>query len=201
MQDIPEIHSKIEKYLRIATTFGLFQALMPIGGWLIGFLIKDIMASISMWVSFSVFLFLGIKTLYDSFKKDRSCHPVSCNCENYACLISLAIATSIDAFLIGLVLSLYAIPLYVLLPTIGMITFIMSMIGCYLGTKANMNKVNRGDMIVNKVIPPTIVMTCLINWASVVVKVSCNNAISAEILLLSSPTLRVEKKAMGNLIR
>ena len=43
------------------------------------------------------------------------------------------------------------------------------------------------------------VITCLTNWASVVVKVSCKREISADILLLSSPTRLLEKKDMEKL--
>jgi len=49
----------IRKYLKIALTFGLFQALMPIGGFLVGHLVRDYIFTFSAMISFFLFFFLG----------------------------------------------------------------------------------------------------------------------------------------------
>lgn len=129
---------KLKKYLKIAFTFGYFQALMPLGGWLLGLAFRNYISSYSSWVSFAVFLFLGLKTFYDARKdKDKICLE-ACNCDKKLCLSSLAFATSIDAFIVGVVLALYEIPFYISLPLIGVTTFFMSLLGSYIGHKANL---------------------------------------------------------------
>jgi manganese efflux pump family protein len=128
---------QIKKYLRISLMFGLFQAVMPVGGWLIGLVAKDLIQSVANWVSFSIFLILGLKTIYESSKiVEHKCD--ACGCQNWACLLGLSVATSIDAFLVGIVLSLYKTPLFVSLPMIGIITFAMSFGGCFIGNKATL---------------------------------------------------------------
>ena len=49
--------------------------------------------------------------------------------------------------------------------------------------------------------PPIIIIICRINSAKVVVNVSCNRVISAEILLFNSPTLLLLKKLIGKRIK
>ncbi len=61
----------------------------------------------------------------------------ACQCTNISCLLSLGVATSIDAFLIGLVIAFYSVPFFISLSIIGFTTFVMSMFGCLLGNKAN----------------------------------------------------------------
>lgn len=125
------------KYLKIAIMFGLFQAIMPLGGWLIGDLFKDTIGGFADWLSFGVFLSLGLKTLYDASHPPSDDSPHQCNCQSLPCLLSLAIATSIDAFLVGLIIALYSVPIYVTLGAIGVVTLVLTYIGCLIGHKAN----------------------------------------------------------------
>jgi hypothetical protein len=64
-----------------------------------------------------------------------------------------------------------------------------------------MNIVSLKELIVIRVIPPIIRMSWDSRSARVEVRESCNKEMSDEIRLFSSPTLRVAKKLIGNLIR
>ncbi len=129
---------QFKKYIKISMAFGIFQALMPIGGWLLGHLFKDIVGQYAPWISFSVFFLLGLKTFYDVWKDHTSECGTSCSCDNHLCLFNLAIATSIDAFLVGIILSLHSTtPFYISLPLIGATTIVMSLAGCLIGNIAN----------------------------------------------------------------
>jgi len=124
---------KINKYLQISFSFAFFQMLMPLLGWLIGFHIKDFVAQYAYIIAFFVFAFLGIKTLSEAFKKKCGDDGSFCNCEDLKCLGGLSIATSIDAFVMGLVLALFQAPLLFIISLIGLITLIMVLTGCFLG--------------------------------------------------------------------
>ncbi|MEI8347347.1 MAG: manganese efflux pump MntP family protein [Pseudomonadota bacterium] len=128
------------KYTKIALMFGAFQAVMPLIGWLIGGLVKDYVSAFDHWIAFAIFMALGAKTLWEA----RSSEPAegnkncaSCYCQSWSCLFGLALATSIDALVVGFIFSLYQISLLLSVLLIGVITFLMSMAGLFLGQKTH----------------------------------------------------------------
>ncbi len=128
---------RYRKFLKIALAFGIFQAVMPLlGSVLSKYFLAQYIARYSGWISFLVFGALGAKTFYDFFTSGKEEAPKPCTCAGYRCLMSLAVATSIDAFLIGSVLGLSNVSLAVSVTWIGIVTFVNSLVGCFLGNKA-----------------------------------------------------------------
>ncbi len=123
-----------EKHLRhafrIALYFGFFQAIMPLAGWLLGSSFASVINSFQHWLAFIILAFIGIKMITDSrssceaIPKDFTCHKT---------LFALAIATSIDAFSVGLSFSLMNINIILPVIIIGIVTFLTSIIGVYAG--------------------------------------------------------------------
>ena len=128
---------RYRKFLKIALAFGIFQAFMPLLGSLLSkYLLARYIARYSWLVSFLVFGALAGKTFYDFFASRKEDAAVPCICDSARCLLSLAVATSIDAFLIGSVLGLKAISLTLAVSWIGAVTFLNTLLGCLLGNKA-----------------------------------------------------------------
>ncbi len=128
----------IKKFTKISLFFGGFQAGMPLAGWLVGYLVQDFISQYAAWIAGLVFLVLGMKTLVEAYRgKHHSQSCEQCTCDDWSCLISLATATSIDAFLVGLVLAVFQIPLIISVGTIGLVTFVISFIGCLIGNRAH----------------------------------------------------------------
>jgi manganese efflux pump family protein len=125
------------QYFKIALSFGLFQAVMPLIGWLLGGLVKDYVRAFDHWIAFTVFLLLGIKTLWETFKKHEDQECAQCQCAGWRCLLGLAVATSIDALVVGFIFSLYQVSLFLSVLIIGIITFAMSMLGLFMGHKTH----------------------------------------------------------------
>ena len=129
--------NQFARFLKIATAFGVFQALMPLLGALLSkYLLARYISHYSYLVTFLVLGTLGGKTFYDHFTQPAGSASTSCACDSTRCLLSLAVATSIDAFLIGSVLGLKATSLTWAVAWIGGITFLNSLIGCVLGNRA-----------------------------------------------------------------
>jgi len=85
--------------LKIALFFGLFQAAMPIVGWMAGGYLRIYIERYDHWLAFGLLLLVGGKMLYESFKmgdEKKAFDP-----RNSYILLLLAIATSIDALVIG----------------------------------------------------------------------------------------------------
>lgn len=124
---------RIEHALRIGLFFGFFQALMPYIGWNIGGFVNTYLSSVDHWVAFALLAFVGGKMIWESLlpeDKTRESNPL-----NIYLLFSLAIATSIDAFAVGISFSLLGMTIVVPIIIIGTVTFIMSFAGVYLGNR------------------------------------------------------------------
>ena len=97
---------KIRKVFGIAGVFALFQALMPIIGWLAvsGFLeVFNKFKPIIPWVSFLLLCFIGAKMLFESLKKDSDGElNKKARALTVGALLLQAIATSIDALTAGI---------------------------------------------------------------------------------------------------
>jgi len=124
---------KIKHSLIIAAWFGLFQAIMPILGWLSGIKLQRFISEIDHWVVFGLLLFIGCKMIYEAFQiesiEDRS-DPM-----DTSVLFALSIATSLDAFAAGVSFALLSISIVTPVIIIGVITFIVSFIGVWIGDR------------------------------------------------------------------
>jgi putative Mn2+ efflux pump MntP len=124
---------KKSQSLRLAVFFGFFQFLMPLVGWLAGQGFLDHIRDVDHWVAFGLLLFVGGKMVVISFRSGSSAKEVSGDPTKGGTLVLLSVATSIDAFAVGL--SFAALQQKILYPSmiIGAVAFIMTFIGTKLG--------------------------------------------------------------------
>lgn len=124
-----------KELLKISLTFGFFQFIMPFIGFFIGNLFLNKISIYFNYISFAIFLFLGISMLKEGLSKDENSKYFSTSL-NIRQLFFLGIASSLDALLVGFTFSLlpnFKVLLYSLL--IGFITIFLSILGFYLGNK------------------------------------------------------------------
>lgn len=123
---------KVLEALKLAFIFGLFQGVMPVIGWAIGYNFSDFISSVDHWIAFILLCIIGIKMIYDDLKGVDDEEEMHENGISIYSLLVLAFATSIDALAVGFSLVfLHSILLPVV--TIGLITFGLSLAGIYLG--------------------------------------------------------------------
>lgn len=115
--------------LRLAVTMGLFQGIMPCIGYVGAAYIYNFVAPYSKWFVFAIFFILGLNFILESFntEKEKIC------CIGFRCLISLGIATSLDALVAGASLNFSQTPLILPAVIIGAASFIMSLGGFWFG--------------------------------------------------------------------
>ncbi len=120
--------------LKIAFLFGFFQGIMPLIGWLAGSSIAGYISAIDHWIAFGLLSFVGGKMIYEStvFCEDDECDK---DPKRTYILLTLAIATSIDALAVGLTLSFIDVNIVTPALIIGAITFALSLAGVYIGEK------------------------------------------------------------------
>ena len=118
-----------------AALFGLFQALMPIAGWLGASLFRGSWLDINgHWVSLALLLFIGGKMIWESLHPDGEC-PDPDETFRLKNLLLLAVATSIDALAVGVSLAFLGSSILFESLVIGVITFAVSYMGVHAGHK------------------------------------------------------------------
>lgn len=123
---------KISKFFIISVIFGIAHFLMPLFGWIIGDSFKVYIESFDHWVAFSLLFGIGAKMLIESFKNDN---VKSISIEKISVIILLAVATSIDALIIGMSLAFLNFNLLVSAAVISFFAFFISFIGFNIGKK------------------------------------------------------------------
>lgn len=124
--------------------FGIFQAVMPMIGWLVGVAGTNIILSFDHWIAFSLLAFIGGKMIYEAIKsmKENREKVISNSNDTVGLkyILILSIATSIDALTTGIILPnvIGAYSLFLMLVSvsiIGIITFLICIFGIFIGSK------------------------------------------------------------------
>lgn len=124
-------------FLRMAFLFGLFQAAMPLLGWLLCSQFAEYIEAYDHWVAFFLLLFLGARMVLSSFKPEEA--PKSFNPRRLTTQLTLAVATSIDALAVGITFAAMGYkgigPLMLPLFAIGLMSLLLSVAGSLLGVR------------------------------------------------------------------
>ena len=120
---------KWKKALIVAIYFGIFQALMPVIGFIFAKNFSNEIININYWIAFILLLIIGINMIIESLKKEeKGDDDIS-----FKTMIVLAVATSIDALAVGVTFAFLNVNIMLAISLIGIITFIISMIGVKIG--------------------------------------------------------------------
>ena len=125
-------HLKNSEILYYGLFFGGFQALMPILGYFCGSIISSFIESLASIVGFVLLLAIGLNMIRESLSSDDD--EITDNF-SFSEVTLLAIATSIDAFAVGITFALFNDPIWISSIIIGIIAFAFSIAGIFLGKK------------------------------------------------------------------
>lgn len=118
---------------RFTFHFGLFQATMPVLGWLAGRELREHIEAWDHWVAFCLLALVGGKAIHDAFRGGDGDDPRVADPTRGLSLIVLSVATSIDALAIGLSLAVLDVEIWYPAVVIGVITAAMTLCGMLLG--------------------------------------------------------------------
>lgn len=124
---------RIRHALRMAALFGLFQGVMPLIGSLAGLALRGYIAAFDHWIAFVLLAGIGVKIIYEARKIEQIGRRSGS--ESIVVVLTLAVATSIDALAVGVTLSLLHGPIVTAAVIIAIITFFVSLLGCWLGRR------------------------------------------------------------------
>ena len=126
---------KLSHALKVGLWFGGFQALMPLIGYLLGSTFADIVSAYDHWVAFVLLALIGGNMIKEAFEKDDECdcNKKEKNCFGIVTMLTLAVATSIDALAIGVTFAFFKVAIIPAIVTIGVTTFLFSIAGLKIG--------------------------------------------------------------------
>ncbi len=120
--------------LVIGLYFGVFQALMPLLGWLLGTSFSRYIRAFDHWIAFVLLAFIGGKMLWDAFHESGEEKTEAIDGKlNHKELFMLAIATSIDALAVGIAFACLEVSIWSSITIIGVVTLVISFLGVCIG--------------------------------------------------------------------
>lgn len=139
-------------FLTMGFFFGLFQAMMPFLGWAGAKNFHHYIEAYDHWIAFGLLTFLGVRMIKEYFSDDESC---SFDPHKMKVILTLAIATSIDALAVGIsfaftgfkTLGSLAHPLTAIGVASFVISIIGSLIGVFFGKRFNLKMEIFGGMV------------------------------------------------------
>lgn len=144
---MPAVNKK--QALLIGAYFGVFQALMPLAGWLLGSQFARHVTKLAPWIAFVLLAWIGGSMLRESLSKkeeDEEVEPVELRHKE---LFLLAVATSIDALAVGVSFSMVelSVPIGAAAALIGCTTFAISVGGVFVGHIFGARYKNRAEFV------------------------------------------------------
>jgi putative Mn2+ efflux pump MntP len=116
---------------RLGFHFGLFQALMPVIGWLAGLTIMQWVEAWDHWIAFSLLAIIGGRMIYEAFSNEEKTDDRDPT--KGLSLVLLSIATSIDALAVGFSLSVIGVSIWMPALVIGLVAGVLTIAGMLLG--------------------------------------------------------------------
>ncbi len=110
--------------------FGGFQALMPLVGYFLGVNFRFLIEQVDHWIAFVLLALIGANMIREAFSKQEECPNSDFSPRS---MLPMAVATSIDALAVGVTLAFLKVNIWVAIALIGVITFVLSAVGVWLG--------------------------------------------------------------------
>ncbi len=137
--------ASVKKSVIIGLYFGGFQALMPTLGYILGAQFEAVIKAYDHWIIFGLLLVIGGNMIKESRSEETEENSDSASVAVLV-MIPLALATSIDALAVGVSFAFLAVPLFSSVITIGITTFICSIIGVRVGNVFGIRYKSRAEL-------------------------------------------------------
>lgn len=124
--------------------FGVFQALMPAIGYILGAQFQEAIASIDHWIAFVLLALIGGNMIHEALDNDEEEADASLDVKT---MFLLAVATSIDALAIGITFAFLKVNIIPAVCFIGIVTFIISFAGVKIGNVFGARYKNKAEIV------------------------------------------------------
>lgn len=110
--------------------FGIFQAGMPLLGYVLGVQFRSLITNIDHWVTFVLLGFIGLNMIREALSGEEEEESDSLQVKE---MLALAVATSIDALAVGVTFAFLNVAIVPAVSFIGIITFLICVAGVKIG--------------------------------------------------------------------
>jgi manganese efflux pump family protein len=117
---------------RLSFHFGLFQAMMPVLGWMAGLSMVGWIQAWDHWVAFGLLSLIGCKALCAAFHDDDG-GDLKVDPTRGLTLVILSVATSVDALAVGLSFAMLNVKIWYPSAIIGVVAAVMTLLGMHVG--------------------------------------------------------------------
>ncbi len=124
-------YKSFPKLFFAAFSFAVFQAFMPALGYLLGMPFERWILPVDHWIAFFVLTGLGLNMLINLKKEDEPEEKV--DLLTFKTIGALALATSIDALIVGIGFHALGAPFISSILMIGVVALFMSVLGLFFG--------------------------------------------------------------------
>ena len=135
----------VKEILTPGLYFGVFQTLMPLIGYFAGTYFAGKIQDLDHWIAFLLLGFIGGKMIKDSFSKEEK--KVDKKPFRFRIMLLLAIATSIDALVVGITFAFLKTNIFKAIIIIGLTTFLISVAGMKAGYKFGIKYESKAEFI------------------------------------------------------
>ena len=126
--------NRLRNSLLLASFTAFFQGLMPLLGFLLGNTFAKSVSKYAGFISFGIFFLLALKILVDVLKeRNKKEEEKKSSSFTYPLLLVQAVATSIDAFIIGITLATSTFSIFSSIAIISFVTFLLVSLALLLG--------------------------------------------------------------------
>ena len=122
--------------------FGGFQALMPLIGYFAGRFLSDFVTNYSHWIAFILLAIIGVSMIKESFGDEEQIGASM----DVKSMFLLAVATSIDALMVGVTFAFLNVAIVPAVLFIGATTFVCSAVGVRIGSIFGMRYKSRAEL-------------------------------------------------------
>ncbi len=130
--------------LFVAGVFGFFQGAMPVAGYFIGITFAEYVQAFDHWIAFVLLVGLGAKMLYEAYKNEFDEEVTDLSNKT---LITLGIATSIDAMAIGVTFAFLQTDILTAASVIALVTLVLCVVAVYIGKKLGSLLESKAEML------------------------------------------------------
>ena len=123
----------LRQVFRLSFHFGLFQAVMPVLGWAMGYYAAALVSQVDHWVVFFLLSFIGVKAIVEAIWDLEAGEGGINDPTRGLSLVALSVATSLDAFVVGISFAMLSLNVWYAAVMIGVITGALTMVGMLFG--------------------------------------------------------------------
>jgi len=119
--------------LQVSAIFGGFQAVMPVLGWVAGSSLRGLVGSFDHWIAFALLVLIGGKMILDAALRVET--GGAGRGRRGLKLLGLGVATSIDAFAVGVTIAMLRVSVWTPALVIGLVTAALCAVGVQAGDR------------------------------------------------------------------